>query len=110
MSASYYILIEYLIYNNWTSVLSFFFFFSSRRRHTRCSRDWSSDVCSSDLRSRRRLIEAGVGCVTLGYGGWDTHSDNFNSLRRQLPNLDRGIANLIQDLHEIGRASCRERV
>src|SRR2546422_9368163 len=30
--------------------LSLFFFFSSRRRHTRCSRDWSSDVCSSDLR------------------------------------------------------------
>src|SRR5205809_2710065 len=27
------------------------FFFSSRRRHTRCSRDWSSDVCSSDLES-----------------------------------------------------------
>src|SRR3990172_12194399 len=27
----------------------FNFFFSSRRRHTRCSRDWSSDVCSSDL-------------------------------------------------------------
>src|SRR5256884_1947134 len=38
----------------WTSLfflvdLLFFFFFSSRRRHTRCSRDWSSDVCSSDL-------------------------------------------------------------
>src|SRR5256884_1743537 len=31
-----------------------FFFFSSRRRHTRCSRDWSSDVCSSDLRERLR--------------------------------------------------------
>src|SRR2546429_98634 len=31
------------------SRLIFFFFFSSRRRHTRCSRDWSSDVCSSDL-------------------------------------------------------------
>src|SRR2546422_5718305 len=29
--------------------MCFFFFFSSRRRHTRCSRDWSSDVCSSDL-------------------------------------------------------------
>src|SRR5256884_1715412 len=28
------------------------FFFSSRRRHTRCSRDWSSDVCSSDLAER----------------------------------------------------------
>src|SRR2546422_8230663 len=32
-----------------TRLRSFFFFFSSRRRHTRCSRDWSSDVCSSDL-------------------------------------------------------------
>src|SRR2546422_11736662 len=32
--------------------ICFFFFFSSRRRHTRCSRDWSSDVCSSDLRER----------------------------------------------------------
>src|SRR4030043_1546246 len=31
------------------SMFFFFFFFSSRRRHTRCSRDWSSDVCSSDL-------------------------------------------------------------
>src|SRR2546422_4420718 len=30
----------------------FSFFFSSRRRHTRCSRDWSSDVCSSDLGDR----------------------------------------------------------
>src|SRR6266498_4717507 len=29
--------------------MRFFFFFSSRRRHTRCGRDWSSDVCSSDL-------------------------------------------------------------
>src|SRR6266436_3371590 len=33
----------------------FFFFFSSRRRHTRCSRDWSSDVCSSDLDVRGGL-------------------------------------------------------
>src|SRR2546422_7415690 len=31
-----------------------YFFFSSRRRHTRCSRDWSSDVCSSDLLSHPR--------------------------------------------------------
>src|SRR5690606_39595161 len=34
----------------------FFFFFSSRRRHTRFSRDWSSDVCSSDLSSCQPLI------------------------------------------------------
>src|SRR3712207_9350264 len=34
------------------------FFFSSRRRHTRYWRDWSSDVCSSDLARRRRRMEA----------------------------------------------------
>src|SRR5206468_9415168 len=33
----------------------FFFFFSSRRRHTRSDRDWSSDVCSSDLPAGNRL-------------------------------------------------------
>src|SRR2546429_1078866 len=40
------------------------FFFSSRRRHTRCSRDWSSDVCSSDLE------EAGLrlGLIALAIG------------------------------------------
>jgi hypothetical protein len=52
----------------------------------------------------RRLVEAGVGCVTLNYGGWDTHGQNFVELRRQLPQLDRGIANLIQDLHDRGMA------
>jgi hypothetical protein len=50
----------------------------------------------------RRLVEAGVGCVTLAYGGWDTHGQNFQSLRRQLPVLDRGISNLVQDLYERG--------
>src|SRR3989449_11499675 len=44
----------------------FFFFFSSRRRHTRCSRDWSSDVCSSDLAPlvllawRARRLQSGL--------------------------------------------------
>jgi hypothetical protein len=52
----------------------------------------------------RRLIEAGVGCVTLAIGGWDTHGNNFRTLRRQLPQVDRGVANLIQDLHDHGLA------
>src|SRR5215203_230385 len=42
----------------------FFFFFSSRRRHTRYWRDWSSDVCSSDL----HLLEAEREAVLLGPG------------------------------------------
>src|SRR2546421_9413845 len=37
----------------------FFFFFSSRRRHTRSDRDWSSDVCSSDLRFEDSSTAAG---------------------------------------------------
>src|SRR2546429_9859511 len=41
------------------------FFFSSRRRHTRCSRDWSSDVCSSDLDIFKHANYAGV----ARYGG-----------------------------------------
>src|SRR5437868_14193763 len=36
--------------------MSFFFFFSSRRRHTRSKRDWSSDVCSSDLLSIEQIV------------------------------------------------------
>src|SRR2546422_6594235 len=42
------------------------FFFSSRRRHTRCSRDWSSDVCSSDLYNGVPSLLAG-----LANGEWD---------------------------------------
>src|SRR5206468_7424012 len=41
-----------------------FFFFASRRRHTRSDRDWSSDVCSSDLLRRRRYkLPAALGPV-----------------------------------------------
>jgi hypothetical protein len=50
----------------------------------------------------RRLIEAGVGCVTLAIGGWDTHGQNFQTLKKQLPQVDKGVANLIQDLHDRG--------
>src|SRR5207249_7547622 len=43
----------------------FFFFFSSRRRHTRSKRDWSSDVCSSDLAAHADLV-SGNFFETLG--------------------------------------------
>ncbi len=50
----------------------------------------------------RRLVESGVRAVTFNWGGWDTHGDNFNHLRRQLPNLDRGLSALLQDLSDRG--------
>src|SRR5262249_15653787 len=40
--------------------------------------------------------------VTLAVGGWDTHSSNFKTLKTQLPQVDRGVASLIQDLHNRG--------
>src|SRR5216683_7051482 len=54
-------------------VYSFFFFFSSRRRHTRSDRDWSSDVCSSDLPA----FELGKGLQRLRIGKWqELHEDD----------------------------------
>ena len=39
----------------------------------------------------RRLIETGARVVSFSWGGWDTHGDNFNALRRMLPKLDVGL-------------------
>ncbi len=50
----------------------------------------------------RRLIQAGTRAVSFSWGGWDTHGDNFNILRRQLPNLDNGLSALIEDLDAHG--------
>src|SRR3989449_11520823 len=87
---------------------SFFFFFSSRRRHTRCSRDWSSDVCSSDLRGEsiryavftlpigRTLVAAtsrGLCAVKLG--------DDEATLRR-LIGEEFSAAELIEDPAALG--------
>src|SRR5207245_6383055 len=71
------------------------FFFSSRRRHTRCYRDWSSDVCSSDL-SAARLRSALDGVVQVPLRG---HGQVGQAAARRQRGRD-----------QIGRASCRERV
>ena len=51
----------------------------------------------------RRLVEKGVPYVTINYnGGWDTHKDNFQTMRRRLPELDKGMATLLDDLKQRG--------
>ncbi|HEX8204186.1 MAG TPA: DUF1501 domain-containing protein [Isosphaeraceae bacterium] len=50
----------------------------------------------------RRLVEAGARCVTVAYGFWDTHGDNFGHLRRHLPLFDQGLATLVEDIHARG--------
>ena len=50
----------------------------------------------------RRLIEKGVLYVTINYRGWDTHKQHFNTMQRKLPEFDRGLATLIEDLSDKG--------
>jgi uncharacterized protein (DUF1501 family) len=51
----------------------------------------------------RRLVEAGVRCVTIDHSNWDTHDNNFATLRRDLlPMFDRGVAALFRDLADRG--------
>src|SRR5690606_40661338 len=85
----------------------FVFFFSSRRRHTRFSRDWSSDVCSSDLASGAYgaialRVQAQVGGGGQGHPGIDGGAIQVAGLV--------GLQRLDTEDQEIGRASCRERV
>jgi hypothetical protein len=50
----------------------------------------------------RRLVERGVPYVTINYQGWDTHKQNFQTMRQKLPQMDQGMATLFQDLSERG--------
>src|SRR5438874_2782468 len=64
--------VSYLIFFIILSFFTFyllFFFFSSRRRHTRSLRDWSSDVCSSDLEGQAIRVEPRGGVRRAGAGG-----------------------------------------
>src|SRR5438105_5778376 len=55
----------------------YFFFFSSRRRHTRSTRDWSSDVCSSDLGLAWDPTGTGTWAVRAGFGIHNDLQDNL---------------------------------
>ena len=50
----------------------------------------------------RRLVERGVPYITINSGGWDTHKQHFEAMRRKLPDLDQGLAMLLQDLADKG--------
>src|SRR2546429_6492393 len=89
------------------------FFFSSRRRHTRCSRDWSSDVCSSDLNAKNLGIIAMK--VTgqeflLGNAAGKADIDSLLRYSMSLPVTTAVVGMPTLAMLEIGRASCRERV
>src|SRR5438105_11730419 len=86
----------------------FFFFFSSRRRHTRSTRDWSSDVCSSDLPALWRNFPFLVPATACA------KTENCAKVRGNSPLraafVDQKRREAERARREIGRASCRERV
>jgi uncharacterized protein (DUF1501 family) len=57
---------------------------------------------NDQLLMARRVVEAGARVVTVGYGFWDTHGQNFKSLRNQLPLFDTGISALVEDIYARG--------
>src|SRR3712207_8505464 len=89
------------------------FFFSSRRRHTRYWRDWSSDVCSSDLeRLNVKFCDRDVSdgedpevADLETYIDLETRYEGFSQA-----GSEEGDLSVLTHEHEIGRASCRERV
>src|SRR5436305_11318469 len=71
------------------------FFFSSRRRHTRCGRDWSSDVCSSDLRAE--LFQSDVWKTlnkVLAYG-LNLNAVDTRELSRAVHRIERMVGRLL---------------
>src|SRR5437868_15466117 len=78
-----------------------FFFFSSRRRHTRSKRDWSSDVCSSDL-------QCNVHSTMETF--WNARCTDSIEQQKQWPilRLSNTPRRSVVEQDEIGRASCRE--
>ena len=66
---------------------------------------------NDQLLAARRLIEAGVRCVTVAYGFWDTHGNNFNRLKNDLcPPADRALTALLEDLSRTGRLVNKEQI
>lgn len=50
----------------------------------------------------RRLVERGVPYITINFGGWDTHREHFQAMRRLVPQLDKGLGTLFKDLADRG--------
>jgi hypothetical protein len=58
--------------------------------------------CMDHFLMARRLVEAGVRVVTISFGRWDTHGQNFRSCRTRIPKLDNALATLVDDLYARG--------
>lgn len=76
--------------------------FDLSREPAAVQQKYGKDPAAQRLLLARRLVEAGVGVVTVAHSGWDSHAANFKSLRRKLPVYDHLLTTLVSDLHERG--------
>jgi hypothetical protein len=65
---------------------------------------YGRDRLAQQMLMARRLCEAGVGFVTLQYGGWDMHSTIADSMNRTAPALDHAVSAFVQDINQRGLA------
>src|SRR3989339_1482233 len=64
---------------------------------------YGKNTFGQECLAARRMVEAGVPYIVINYpAGWDSHKDHFQTMRRQCPQLDQGLAMLFQDLHDHG--------
>jgi hypothetical protein len=67
------------------------------------SRDrYGRNTAGQSMLLARRLVESGVRFVTVNYGGWDHHAKIFESLDKKLPEFDRAVSALVEDMHVRG--------
>ena len=73
--------------------------FDLKQENDKVREEYGKNYFGQSCLLARRLVEAGVRCVAIQYGGWDTHTDNFNALKNGLlPPMDTGYAALLNDL------------
>jgi hypothetical protein len=66
------------------------------------NRDDGGPKLMEQMLMARRLVEAGVRCVTLAFSRWDWHGQTFKAGRQDMPMLDQGVTALVEDLHSRG--------
>jgi Protein of unknown function (DUF1501) len=74
--------------------------FDVRREEPRTRDMYGQDQLAQQMLLARRLCEAGVGFVTIDFGGWDMHGQIAQNMRQLGPRVDHAVSAFVQDLHQ----------
>ena len=76
--------------------------FSLKDESQKLREEYGLNTAGQRMLLARRLVESGVRCVSLSYGGWDHHDNIKNAMNSNMPNFDQAFAALIRDLDQRG--------